>query len=187
MTTETRTAAAGPSRTAPVADPLEQKTLHIFVSRALQKILREASLTHTCPLAASVPPRLQGRALSPAPLWRRAPTRLAHALGATDEGPASCTLSGAKKVHRAAQGLHRSDRCAAARAASRSATAHQEGPHGANPACASAQHRFPPLAAEELKAGDDAMDAEASSEIGRKHFEEAFARVEDVLAAYRAI
>jgi len=31
------------------------------------------------------------------------------------------------------------------------------------------------IAAEELKAGDDAMDAEASSEIGRKHFEEAFA------------
>merc|ERR1711985_129511 len=30
------------------------------------------------------------------------------------------------------------------------------------------------IAAEELKAGDDAMDAEASSEIGRKHFEEAF-------------
>mmetsp|Transcript_39864 Transcript_39864/g.95354 ORF Transcript_39864/g.95354 Transcript_39864/m.95354 type:complete len:942 (-) Transcript_39864:246-3071(-) len=31
------------------------------------------------------------------------------------------------------------------------------------------------IAAEELKAGDDAMDAEGSSEIGRKHFEEAFA------------
>merc|ERR1712224_1103014 len=30
------------------------------------------------------------------------------------------------------------------------------------------------IAPEELKAGDDAMDAEASSEIGRKHFEEAF-------------
>merc|ERR1712111_81383 len=31
------------------------------------------------------------------------------------------------------------------------------------------------IAAEELKVGDDAMDADASSEIGRKHFEEAFA------------
>merc|ERR1712039_904811 len=31
------------------------------------------------------------------------------------------------------------------------------------------------IAADELKAGDDAMDAEAASEIGRKHFEEAFA------------
>merc|ERR1712127_981256 len=31
------------------------------------------------------------------------------------------------------------------------------------------------IAADELKAGDDAMDADASSEIGRKHFEEAFA------------
>jgi len=31
------------------------------------------------------------------------------------------------------------------------------------------------IAAEELRAGDDAMDAEAGSEIGRKHFEEAFA------------
>merc|ERR1711972_279453 len=31
------------------------------------------------------------------------------------------------------------------------------------------------IAAEELKAGDDAMDAEGASEIGRKHFEEAFA------------
>merc|ERR1719373_1508774 len=31
------------------------------------------------------------------------------------------------------------------------------------------------IAAEELKAGDDAMDTEANSEIGRKHFEEAFA------------
>mmetsp|Transcript_27298 Transcript_27298/g.85230 ORF Transcript_27298/g.85230 Transcript_27298/m.85230 type:complete len:340 (-) Transcript_27298:344-1363(-) len=31
------------------------------------------------------------------------------------------------------------------------------------------------IAAEELKVGDDAMDAEGSSEIGRKHFEEAFA------------
>merc|ERR1719264_1891652 len=30
------------------------------------------------------------------------------------------------------------------------------------------------IAAEELKVGDDAMDADASSEIGRKHFEEAF-------------
>merc|ERR1711937_52746 len=31
------------------------------------------------------------------------------------------------------------------------------------------------IAADELKAGDDAMDADAASEIGRKHFEEAFA------------
>merc|ERR1712241_1190494 len=31
------------------------------------------------------------------------------------------------------------------------------------------------IAAEELKAGDDAMDADSQSEIGRKHFEEAFA------------
>merc|ERR1712064_265609 len=31
------------------------------------------------------------------------------------------------------------------------------------------------IAAEELRAGDDAMDADAGSEIGRKHFEEAFA------------
>merc|ERR1712217_752193 len=31
------------------------------------------------------------------------------------------------------------------------------------------------IAADELKAGDDAMDEDASSEIGRKHFEEAFA------------
>merc|ERR1711979_85494 len=31
------------------------------------------------------------------------------------------------------------------------------------------------IAAEELRAGDDAMDAETASEIGRKHFEEAFA------------
>merc|ERR1712019_280914 len=31
------------------------------------------------------------------------------------------------------------------------------------------------IAAEELRAGDDAMDTEGSSEIGRKHFEEAFA------------
>merc|ERR1712063_152128 len=31
------------------------------------------------------------------------------------------------------------------------------------------------IAAEELRAGDDAMDADAASEIGRKHFEEAFA------------
>merc|ERR1712176_1512166 len=31
------------------------------------------------------------------------------------------------------------------------------------------------IAAEELKAGDDAMDADGQSEIGRKHFEEAFA------------
>merc|ERR1712083_69495 len=31
------------------------------------------------------------------------------------------------------------------------------------------------IAAEELKAGDDAMDDEAGSEISRKHFEEAFA------------
>merc|ERR1712084_131295 len=31
------------------------------------------------------------------------------------------------------------------------------------------------IAAEELKAGDDAMDEDVSSEIGRKHFEEAFA------------
>jgi len=52
-------------------------------------------------------------------------------------------------------------RVAAARAAPRSATAHQEGPHGA-PACASAQHRSPPLAAEELKAvGDGQLPAEA--------------------------
>merc|ERR1712060_562039 len=31
------------------------------------------------------------------------------------------------------------------------------------------------IAAEELRAGDDAMDADISSEISRKHFEEAFA------------
>merc|ERR1712084_216785 len=31
------------------------------------------------------------------------------------------------------------------------------------------------IAADELKAGDDAMDADVSNEIGRKHFEEAFA------------
>merc|ERR1712039_166275 len=31
------------------------------------------------------------------------------------------------------------------------------------------------IAADELRAGDDAMDADAASEIGRKHFEEAFA------------
>merc|ERR1712086_83281 len=31
------------------------------------------------------------------------------------------------------------------------------------------------IAAEELKAGDDAMDDEAGNEISRKHFEEAFA------------
>merc|ERR1712207_133070 len=31
------------------------------------------------------------------------------------------------------------------------------------------------IAADELKAGDDNMDIEAASEIGRKHFEEAFA------------
>merc|ERR1711915_130704 len=31
------------------------------------------------------------------------------------------------------------------------------------------------IAAEELKAGDDAMDDDAGAEIGRKHFEEAFA------------
>merc|ERR1711948_1467 len=31
------------------------------------------------------------------------------------------------------------------------------------------------IAAEELRAGDDAMDTESQSEIGRKHFEEAFA------------
>merc|ERR1712210_416777 len=31
------------------------------------------------------------------------------------------------------------------------------------------------IAAEELKVGDDAMDEDGSSEIGRKHFEEAFA------------
>merc|ERR1711871_734884 len=31
------------------------------------------------------------------------------------------------------------------------------------------------IAADELKAGDDAMDDDATAEIGRKHFEEAFA------------
>merc|ERR1739841_144824 len=31
------------------------------------------------------------------------------------------------------------------------------------------------IASEELRAGDDAMDADVSSEISRKHFEEAFA------------
>merc|ERR1712060_584489 len=31
------------------------------------------------------------------------------------------------------------------------------------------------IAAEELKVGDDAMDAEGQTEISRKHFEEAFA------------
>jgi transitional endoplasmic reticulum ATPase len=31
------------------------------------------------------------------------------------------------------------------------------------------------IAAEELKAGDDAMEADEQTEIGRKHFEEAFA------------
>merc|ERR1712190_686292 len=31
------------------------------------------------------------------------------------------------------------------------------------------------IAAEELTAGDNAMDADTNSEIGRKHFEEAFA------------
>mmetsp|Transcript_66658 Transcript_66658/g.189250 ORF Transcript_66658/g.189250 Transcript_66658/m.189250 type:complete len:339 (+) Transcript_66658:1-1017(+) len=39
------------------------------------------------------------------------------------------------------------------------------------------------IAAEELKAGDDAMDAEAQSEIARKHFEEAFAGARRSVAA----
>merc|ERR1712060_122614 len=39
------------------------------------------------------------------------------------------------------------------------------------------------IAAEELKAGDDAMDAEGSSEIGRKHFEEAFGGARRSVAA----
>merc|ERR1712050_384775 len=39
------------------------------------------------------------------------------------------------------------------------------------------------IAAEELKVGDDAMDAEASSEIGRKHFEEAFSHARRSVAS----
>merc|ERR1740138_794718 len=39
------------------------------------------------------------------------------------------------------------------------------------------------IAAEELKAGDDAMDAEGGTEIGRKHFEEAFSHARRSVAA----
>lgn len=39
------------------------------------------------------------------------------------------------------------------------------------------------IAADELKAGDDAMDVEASNEISRKHFEEAFAGARRSVAA----
>lgn len=39
------------------------------------------------------------------------------------------------------------------------------------------------IAAEELKAGDDAMDDVGTSEIGRKHFEEAFAGARRFVAA----